>query len=76
VISYRDGTEIRVGDEVLLEGGKTPGTIVHVVHIEQIANFNVDEAGVMIKSAPFGLVFIPVSLIHEGELVFVRRSET
>jgi hypothetical protein len=76
VLAYPNGAEIRVGDSVLIENGRTPGTVVDVIGPEQIAAFNVDEPGVMIKSAPFGLVFIPVSLFADEGIVFVKRDET
>ena len=76
MIAYADGTPIKVGDSVLIENGRTPGSVVDVVGPDAIASFNVDEAGVMIKSAPFGLVFIPVSLIGDEGIVFVKRGET
>jgi hypothetical protein len=76
MLFYADGTEIKVGDSVLIEKGRTPGTIVDVVGPNDIANFNVDEAGVIVKSAPFGLVFIPVSIFDAEGIIFVTRGET
>jgi hypothetical protein len=73
---YADGTEIQAGDSVMIENGRTPGTVVDVVSADRVAEFNVDEAGVMIKSAPFGLVFIPVSMLDGEGIVFVERGET
>jgi hypothetical protein len=76
MLIYSDGTEIKVGDSVLLERGRTPGTVVDIVSAADTAAFNVVEAGVMIKSAPFGLVFIPESLFGDQGIVFVNRGET
>ena len=72
VNSYSDGTEMKVGDSVLIEHGRTPGTIGGVVvSAEHMRHWNLDKAGVMIKSAPFGLVFPP-----EDPVIYVSRDET
>jgi hypothetical protein len=76
MLIYSDGTLIKVGDRVLIERGRTPGTVVDVVGPGDIAAFNVDEAGAMITSAPFGLVFIPESLFGDQGIIFVKRGET
>jgi hypothetical protein len=60
----------------MIENGRTPGTVVHLVGPNDIANFNVDEAGVMLRSEPFGLVFIPVFMFEDQGVVFVTRGET
>jgi hypothetical protein len=52
------------------------GTVVDLVSAERVSDFNVEEAGVMIKSAPFGLLFIPISLLPDEGIVFVKRGET
>ena len=77
MIAYQDGTEMKVGDSVLIEDGGTPGVITEL--IESVAEqryCNVDEPGIMIKSAPFGLVFIPVSTFGEDPVVLVQRAKT
>jgi len=54
MISYQDGTEMRVGDAVLIEHGRTPGTISELIQVNaDFTQWNVTEPGVMIKSAPF-----------------------
>ena len=65
---------MKIGDSVLIEHGRTPGTITEVIE-SQFKQWNVDEPGVMIKSAPFGLVFLPVSTFNEDPIVFVSRNE-
>jgi len=68
---------MEVGDSVLIEHGRTPGTISEVISAkDDLANWNVDEPGVMIKSAPFGLVFWPVSQFAEDPIIFVARNAT
>ena len=48
---------MKVGDAVLIEHGRTPGTIAYVLEATaDLTQWNVDEPGVMIESAPFGLV--------------------
>lgn len=77
MISYQDGTEMRVGDSVLIEHGRTPGTITEVIQANaDFKQWNVIEPGVMIKSAPFGLVFLPVSTFTDDPIIFVARNET
>jgi len=68
---------MKIGDSVLIEHGRTPGTIFDVVFsAEEMRQWNLDEPGVMIKSAPFGLLFFPVSLFDDDPVIFVSRDET
>lgn len=72
-MNYLSGEVISIGDHVMLERGKTPGQVVDVITVEsQIRQLKVEEPGVMIKSAPFGLVFWP--LASDDPLVFVSRG--
>ena len=73
-MTYLDGTEVMAGDAVLIEHGKTHGVIVAVVETERVAEFNVEEPGVMIKAAPFGLVYIPASKFGDQGLSFKSRG--
>ena len=62
------------GDQVLIEAGRTAGQILELIETDaQMKNWNVNEPGVMVKSAPFGLVFWPSS--SEDPLVFVSRGK-
>ncbi len=74
MIAYQDGGEMKIGDSVLLEGGRTPGIITEVIE-KNFKQWNVDEPGVMIKSPPFGLVFMPVSTFADNPIVLVSRNE-
>jgi hypothetical protein len=77
MISYQDGTEMKVGDAVLIEDGRTPGTIRELLQANaDFKQWNVTEPGVMIKSAPFGLIFIPVSNFTDEPIILVARNET
>jgi hypothetical protein len=62
--------------QTIIENGRTPGTVSEL--IESAADqkqWNVDEPGVMIKSPPFGLVFLPVSALADDPITFVARNE-
>jgi hypothetical protein len=76
MIAYQDGTEMKVGDSVLIERGRTPGVILELIDsVSEQRDSNVDEPGVMIKSPPFGLVFIPASMFAEHPVVLVERAD-
>jgi hypothetical protein len=75
MLTYASGAPVEVGDAVLIEHGRTPGTIVEIVEsAAQFADFNVTEPGVMVKSGPFGLVYLPVKWLAEDPLEFVARG--
>ena len=60
---YPNGEKIHIGDKVLIEFGRTPGVVAAVIESEdEQAHFSVEEPGVMIESAPFGLVFWPAAM--------------
>jgi len=64
-----------VGDAVLIEQGRTPEAIVDVGEAHRLAEFSVEEPGVMIESTPFGLVYIPVSMFADEGLALIGRRE-
>jgi hypothetical protein len=75
MIPYQDGTEMRVGDTVLIERGRTPGTIVEILEGDAyLKQWNVEEPGVMVKSLPFGVAFLPVSTFPDNPVVLVARN--
>jgi hypothetical protein len=75
MITYADGTEIKVGDSVLIEHGRTPGVVTEVLEgTAEFAQWNVEEPGVMIKSPPFGMVFWPLSKFAQDPIVLVARQ--
>ena len=77
MIAYQDGTEMKVGDSVLIEHGRTPGVITELIEsVAEQSDWTLDEPGIMIKSPPFGLVFIPVSTLKEDPVVLVQRVES
>jgi len=76
MISYQDGTQIQVGDSVLIERGRTPGIIIQVIEsFSDLTQWNLEEPGVMIKSQPFGLAFFPVSSFDDDPIVFIDRNK-
>jgi len=75
MLQYADGSDVRVGDAVLIEDGRTQATVVDVVVTqEQMRQTGVNVPGVMLKSAPFGLVYLPSDLLAEDPLYFVSRA--
>jgi hypothetical protein len=75
MLMYTDGSEIKVGDSILLECGRTPGTVELIVTTpEQMKEIGVEEPGVMLQSPPFGRVYLPVQSLQEDPLRFVARS--
>jgi len=77
VATYDDGTEIEAGDSVFIERGRTPGIVKNVITSEfEQKEWNVTEPGVMIESAPFGLVFIPVASFSDDPITLANKNET
>jgi hypothetical protein len=77
MITYTDGTEMKVGDSVLIERGKTSAVITLIIEsVDDQKECNVKEAGVMLQSPPFGLVFLPVALFSTDPIVFVGRGKS
>jgi len=64
-----------VGDSVLIERGRTRGTIIQVIEAAaELKQWNLQEPGVMIKSPRFGFVFLPISGFADDPIVFVSRN--
>ena len=75
MFTYADGSSIEVGDSVLLEHGKTPGTVeLLVVTPAEMQAIGVAERGVMLRSAPLGRVYLPEWSLRDDPLLFVRRE--
>lgn len=74
MITYPDGTEAQVGDSVLLDHGAHQGVIHSVVQTAaERQSWNVDDAGLMIESPHYGMVFFPVHSLVRDEISFVSR---
>ena len=73
VMNYDTGEPVRIGDLVRIEYGRTDGQVTNVIKTkEDMRNWNVELPGVMIQSAPFGLVFWPED--HSDRVLFVKRQ--
>jgi hypothetical protein len=66
-MKYPNGVEVRVGDKVRFEQGGSTGTVERIIDTN-FADWSVDEPGVMLLSAPFGRIFIPVSMFVSQEI--------
>lgn len=75
MFTYADGSSIKVGDSVLLDNGQTPGVVELVVlTAAEMQAIGVDEPGVMLRSPPFGLVYLPSWSLQEEPLQFVSHG--
>ncbi len=75
MFTYEDGSAVHVGDSVLLEQGKTPGTVeLLVVTAEDMSSIGVQEPGLMLSSPPFGRVFLPDWSLRKDPLKLVSRG--
>lgn len=72
---YSDGSEIMVGDSVLIEKGRTPAVVELVVTSdEQMKEIGVEVPGVMLTATTFGLVYLPQWSLEEEPLILVSRA--
>jgi len=77
MITYPDHTEIQVGDFILMEGGKTPGTVSELIETsEQMERCRVDVPGILVESIPEGVVFLPTESFGDDPITFVSRMQT
>ncbi|TFW70755.1 hypothetical protein C3Y98_00855 [Methylotenera oryzisoli] len=75
MFKYQDGSEILIGDSVMFENGKTIG-IVELIAVSEadIKSINVNEAGIMLKSEPFGLVYLSEHWLKNDPLLFLSHA--
>jgi len=66
-MKHPNGVEVKVGDKVRFERGGASGTVETIIDAD-FAGWSVDEPGVMLLSAPFGRVFIPLSMFVSDEV--------
>ena len=65
-MKYLTGEEVKVGDRVFIENGKTSGVVHAVIETSaQMKEWGVDEPGISIEAEPFGLVYWPSSEIDD-----------
>ena len=77
MITYPDDTEVQVGDFILIEGGRTPGTVYELIETsEQMERCRVDVPGILVDSIPDGLVFLPSESFSDNPIAFVSRPHT
>jgi hypothetical protein len=75
MLTYSDGSLIKVGDSVLFEYGQTPGTVELVVFTQpEMQAIGVEEPGVMLLSPPFGRVYLPEWYMQKDPLQFVSNG--
>jgi hypothetical protein len=76
-VKYADGTEVREGDEVLIDraGGQLPGVVVKVLapETDEALAWSSPNGGVVIKGGGIGLS-VTESIENDREVVFVRRG--
>jgi hypothetical protein len=70
-LAYPSGPEARAGDVVTYHGERS--TVELVVVDELVAEWGVEESGVLLQNASFGRVFIPASGFDE-DFVYVSRG--
>jgi len=76
MFKYQDGSEILIGDSVLLENGKSSGVVDLIINTEdEVKAFKVDEIGIMLKSVSFGLVYLSNDWLKEDPLRLVSRAK-
>jgi hypothetical protein len=77
MLSYPDGTQMLVGDSVLVEYGRTLGTIVEIIEeTAEVRRWQLEGPGVMIKSPTFGMVLITTASFSDDPIEFVGRAKT
>ena len=75
MFKYQDGSNILIGDSVLFESGKTNGIVELIVVSEvDMKNINVTEPGIMLKSPPFGLVYLSEYWLKSDPLLFISHA--
>jgi len=76
MITYPDGTEVRVGDVVLMNKGRESGVVYAVIDsAEKMDAWGHEEMGLVIDLTPGGLNFWPAaSLRFEDEIRFTSRQ--
>ena len=73
---YASGEHVELGDCVMLERGRTKGVVQAIIETpEQMAEWGVEEPGLLLESEPFGLVFWPEPELYDP-VIFVSRQAT
>jgi hypothetical protein len=73
MITYDDGTEVQIGDQVDYDG--EPSTVDAIIDTaEECEYWGLKETGIMFKNASFGLVFEPVESSTWNAIIFLGRA--
>lgn len=76
MFKYQDGSEVLIGDNILLDNGKTSGVVHLIVNTEdEVKIFKVEEVGIMLQSVSLGLVYLTKDWLKEDSLRFVSRAK-
>jgi hypothetical protein len=76
MFKYADGTEVLIGDTVLIEHGKTSGVVHLIVNTAaEVKDFKVAEVGIMLKDTPTGFVYLTTKWLKEDPIAFVSRGK-
>lgn len=73
--TYADGSPVRAGDQVLIDGGTAVGRVAEVIDtLEGAAKRGLDGLGVVVDAQPKGYVFLSAASLREDPLVHTRRG--
>jgi hypothetical protein len=75
VIKYPDGTHALAGDDIQFGAATNVGLVVAVV-ADDLADYNVREPGIMVRSSALGLVFIPAARFADNAVIFTQRGKS
>ena len=74
MLKYKSGEVIKKSDSILIENGKTEGKVYEIIDTPQKqSEWSVNEDGVIIESAPFGLMFWASD--DEDSIIFIKREK-
>jgi hypothetical protein len=77
MIRYADGAPAYVGDTVSIDNGERQGRIAAVIeHEADLADWGVEEPGLMIESEYYGLLFVGAADIPEMECRLISRGKS
>ena len=73
MMTYTDGVEIKTGDRITFDG--EPSVIEDIIDSEEkMAEWGLQESGVMITNTSMGLVFESFDLDYWNTIEFVERG--
>ncbi len=72
MLTYPDGSQVCAGD-LVIESGEEAEVVDVVTTAEHMQHWGVELPGVMLKTASFGLIYIPVEFLREDPLELVSR---